>query len=258
MTATRSSGGRAAREPGQVLTRWFWRVAVVGGFLIICFVAGIVLVNVVMGRLVGQGDVVEVPSIEGLALAEARAELGRHDLRLEEEGRTFSAVHPPESVVSQRPRAGSRVKRDRPIRVTVSEGMELATVPALRGVSVSDVHLLLAADGLAQGAVSHARAEGVPGGAIITSAPRPGEKVPRGTEVSLLVSDGPRATSFVMPDLVGRDERHVTEWLLRNNLEPRVAKMIGRGRQSGTVFDQRPPAGARVTEGDLVELKVAR
>lgn len=258
MTAQRGAGGRSGRDPGRTATRWFWRVAVVGGFLLICFVAGILLVNVVMGRLVGQGDVVEVPALEGLPLAEAKLQLARSDLRLEEEERAHSSVYPAETVVAQRPLAGTRVKRNRPVRVTVSEGLQLATVPELRGVSVSDVHLLLAADGLVQGTVSRARAEGVPGGGIITSDPRPGAKVARGTAVSLLVSDGPPATEFVMPDLVGRDERRVTEWLRANQLEPRVVRTIGRGRQSGTVFDQRPAAGTRVKEGDLVELKVAR
>ena len=56
--------------------------------------------------------------------------------------------------------------------------------------------------------------EEVPAGNVISISPSPGEKLPAGSTVYLVVSNGPEVKTVVMPNLVGK-----TRWAAADQLE---------------------------------------
>jgi serine/threonine-protein kinase len=106
--------------------------------------------------------------------------------------------------------------------------------------------------------MSRTHVEDVAADDVVTTDPGPGEVVRRGEAVDLLVSDGPPQTSYLMPDLSGRQVETAASWLGQLGLVPRIVRVPSRGRDPGVVLDHLPSAGERVRAGDIVELKVSR
>ena len=92
----------------------------------------------------------------------------------------FSDVVPNGQVIRVEPAAGSEVQRGSTVRVVVSQGPDLVTVPEITGQTVAEARATLEANGLGI-EVLPADAEG----RVITSDPSPGVQVPRGTTVSV-------------------------------------------------------------------------
>jgi eukaryotic-like serine/threonine-protein kinase len=76
---------------------------------------------------------IEVPSLGGLTLEDARAAVRDADLSLEVAGRTHHPEVPSGAVISQEPGSGATLTRGQTVEVTVSEGPEPIEVPNLRG-----------------------------------------------------------------------------------------------------------------------------
>ena len=234
------------------------KVAGVVVFFGVCFVVGILIVNAVMNVMVGRGSEVAAPNLTGKALVDARETARASGFLVEIGGNKHTAEFPPDTVIRQRPEPGKMMKRGRPIEVVVSLGPEVATVPDLRGVSFSQAQLALVSAGLAVGTMSRAHVQDVAADAVVTCDPGPGEVVPRGTAVNLLVSGGPPETSYLMPDLTGRQVEEVASWLGRLGLVPHITRVAARGRDQDVVLDQSPASGERIQAGEIVDLKVTR
>jgi eukaryotic-like serine/threonine-protein kinase len=234
------------------------KIAGITAFFVVCFVVGILLVNAVMNFMVGRGSEVAAPDLTGKPLAVAREMARASGFQVEIGGNKHTDEFPPDTVIRQRPDPGRMMKRGRPVQVVISLGPELATVPELRGVSFSEAQLALVSAGLTVGTMSRTHVPDVPVDAVVTTDPGPGEVVPRGSSVDLLVSSGPPETSYLMPDLSGRPVETAASWLGQLGLVPRIVRVPSRGRDPGVVLDHRPSAGERVKAGDIVELKVSR
>jgi eukaryotic-like serine/threonine-protein kinase len=76
---------------------------------------------------------IEVPSVGGLSLEEAREVIGDAELALEVGSRTHHPEVPSGAVISQQPEAGTTLTRGETVEVVVSEGPEPIEVPNLRG-----------------------------------------------------------------------------------------------------------------------------
>ena len=112
--------------------------------------------------------------------------------------------------------------------------------------------------GLAQGSVAHSFSPEIPSDYIIGTDPPAGTSLHKGRAVSLLVSLGPEADDFVMPDLRGLP-LHETAYALEGmGFTVRVAERGGWGsflrRRVPTIEEQRPLPGKRVRKGDEIQL----
>jgi eukaryotic-like serine/threonine-protein kinase len=81
---------------------------------------------------------IEVPSITGGSLDEARAAIAELDLELEVEARRHHPEVPSGGVLSQTPDPGATLTRGDVVEVVVSDGPEPIEVPNLRGEKVED------------------------------------------------------------------------------------------------------------------------
>ena len=134
----------------------------------------------------------------------------------------------------------------------VSLGEEFSSVPELFGESRRGAQLLLERAGLRAGGITRAPNEQVGDGLIAGSDPPAESVLPRGTPVALLLSTGPGAELFVMPDLTGREiggVRRQLEALGFRVITPPAAPSVG------PILAQSPPAGSRLTREMQVVLQ---
>jgi eukaryotic-like serine/threonine-protein kinase len=107
-----------------------------GGLLIHMFVAGsLILILCVLyfytwlPSTTNHGETITVPNIEGQPLERVAQFLQEHDLRYEVSDSSYSDDYPPLTVLDQVPVAGSKVKENRKIYISVNR-VTPPTVPS--------------------------------------------------------------------------------------------------------------------------------
>jgi serine/threonine-protein kinase len=93
-------------------------------------------------------------------------------------------------IIRTDPPAGTKVPERTTIEIIVSSGKLEATVPFLNGLTEEAARAALEGVGLVLGVISPANSASVVKGSVIESVPAANERVPGGSVVNLLVSDG--------------------------------------------------------------------
>ncbi|GAB4248051.1 PASTA domain-containing protein [Deferrisoma sp.] len=231
--------------------------------LVVAVYAFLVLVSAGLGAylavawLVERTPEVEVPDLRGLALGEALDRLQGTGLDLEVRDFDYSDTVPENHVLLQHPRPGARVKAGRGVGVILSRGPERHPAPDLRGLSLEDARIRLEELGLK--ARVEARVHRGPEGRVVGQGVAPGQTLPRGAEVPLAVSRGPRPILWRMPRVAGLPLAEALDRIDRLGL--RVGRIeeveILDPAQAGRVVAQDPLPGFPAEEGRLVSLTVA-
>lgn len=151
---------------------------------------------------------------------------------------------------------GSTARRQRTLRVWLSAGQRVTTMPPLVGETERAAQLRLSQDGLSLAAVSEIRSNDLPSDVVV--AQNPPAKAAAG-QVALLVNRGERGVSYVMPDLIGVNGDRAAD-ILRNR-GFRVA-VVGTapypGVAAGIVIRQSPQGGFQIGPGEPISLEVSR
>ena len=242
-------------------------------------------------RLAIHGREAVVPNLSGLSVADANSLASRAGLALNLENRFYSADVPAGRILSQDPAAGSRVRREWPVRITESLGAQRVEIPDLTGQTERSATIGIRRQSLELGVVAHLAIAGDPD-VVLTQTPPANASGVDGPRVSLLVSDAAIAqpNAYAMPSLVGLSYSAanaraasaglhlvaVTESALpaaapatasagpaQNGL-PAAAPASAAATapasastgavHSGTVTAQSPQAGHRVVQGDVVHV----
>src|SRR5574340_218523 len=144
---------------------------------------------------------VSIPKVVGLQVKEAKGLLVSLGLTPEVIAEKASEETPEGEVLTSEPGVDRVVKVGRVVRLTVSSGSRWAKVPDVGDMSVDRARALLKQARLVvkrEKAVYH---PSVPVGYVLGQKPEGGAKVPRGTEMELVVSKGPEpATEVINPD----------------------------------------------------------
>jgi len=224
-------------------------------FLIIFFLSAIL-----SSRVVQKGEMVSVPDLTGKTLAEARAEVSRKHLSLQEDGEAFNDRWERGRIILQEPPAGSKVRTNKVIKVMTSAGSEMVSVPELVGRSLEAAVKILAELGLQRGKISHIHTPRYAAGRIIAQAPLPSpQKIKRTTPIHFLVSQGESEPKYVMPDLIGKRALPAINRL--GNLGFKVADIryaYYPGIGAGIIIKQFPAHGYVVARRNLITLEVSR
>lgn len=200
---------------------------------------------------------VEVPVLVGLTVNEATQKLATLGLGLRvDDNRRADAKVPLGRVMQQDPDAGMRARRQRTIRVWVSSGPRVTTVPTLVGQTERTARIRLDQDGIHIATLSEIRSADYPADAVVAQNPPPAARAP---EVSLLVNRGEQSTTLVMPDLIGMDADRAADALRGRGLRVTiVGSQTVPGIPPGTIVKQTPDGGYKVAEDDPISLEVSR
>ena len=221
----------------------------------ISFTLAWVIVGLVLFPDTGPAPSVVVPAVVGLRFEEAERKLAESGLRAALGETTPSLTAPRRYVLAQTPAAGTSVGDEVTVTLDVSAGQIRANVPSVVGMSRDDAVTALRGANLEVGQVVE-RPASEARGTVLSSQPEPGQQVPQGTPVELVVSTGP--SELRMPDVVGRELFEV-----RATLEQLGLKIFETQYDStsalptGLVVSQIPVAGSVVKAADFISIRVS-
>lgn len=209
--------------------------------------------------LTNHGETITVPDLEGMSMNDLDDFLVERNLRYEVSDSSFSANYPALTVLSQFPKAGSRVKESRKIYLTVNSFNPPTTrMPDLIDRSLRNAQLELNSYELERGkiilkpspfenAVLEQRFEG--------ESIEPGTKIPKGSVIDLVVGDGYGNRVFKIPSFIGMPFDEVKISLTGMNL--RLGSIINQGdslEAPGFIYKQIPEEGEVVKVGEAIDL----
>ncbi len=204
-----------------------------------------------------RANEVNVPDLAGRSVNDASARLDDLGLTLRvDENRRADPRVPAGRILQQDPAPGAHVRRQRSVRVWVSEGEAATIVPSLVGDTERSAQVRLQQGGLTLAATAEVRTHDYPPDAVIAQDPAPGA---HNASVALLVNRSSRGATFVMPDLIGVDGERAAELMRKRGF--RVA-VVGTqpypGVPAGIVIRQTPAGGFQVGPGEAIALEVSR
>lgn len=210
-------------------------------------------------KLILRQDMVTLPNFIGKPIEDVRAEASKKGLSLSVAGVQTSGDYARGRVIHQDPSDGSQIRIHKPVRVIISAGSEIVTVPKLEGRSVEASVDILREAGLVRGRMTQIHTTLFPAGRILAQQPLPDVDVPRNSAVGLLVSQGENEAKFLMPDLVYKKASTAIERL--KSLEFKVSDIryvSYPGWEPGIILNQVPPPGFRVQRRNLISLEVSK
>ncbi|MGW6545934.1 Stk1 family PASTA domain-containing Ser/Thr kinase [Streptomyces massasporeus] len=206
---------------------------------------------------INSGQFTEVPPLLAKTQEQAEDRLRDAGLELGKVKHAYSDTVERGQIISSDPKAGTRIRGNDAVGITVSDGPETVRVPALAGRTLDEARSLLKEDGLEPGMVTREFSEDVPRGSVITARPADGTKVRAGTGVALVVSKGARID---IPDVTGSDEADARSELTEAGLKVKIAteRVTSSEYDKGQVVRQSPASGGAAAEGDTVTLTLSK
>ena len=182
--------------------------------------------------------------------------------RLADAGLEVTAVpvfdeEPPGTVVDTVPAPRDRILKDGSVELSVSQGPEMTLVPAdLVGKPVEEVRAALSGAGLALGPVETPYDDAAPAGSVMALSHQPGAEIPKGTEVTLTVSQGPAPVTI--PQVIGATQEQATKDLEAEGLVVEATPAFSDTVPAGAVVDQEPEQGTLGHRRDTVTIVVSQ
>jgi len=242
--------------------------------LVMALVAVALLAAIATMHFAIHGAEGRVPSLKGMTVAEARSQTSGLGLNLDVDNRYYSGDVTAGHILSQSPAPGTVVRREWRVRVAESLGPQKVEVPETVGQDERVASLRLRRVGLEAGVTVRLPWSKAAEGTVLAQDPPAHAQGIARPSIDLLVAapsdDAP--DGFVMPDLSGLPVVTAQAELKRMGIQterPRFVDVpvapVGTGNAApvmpvkpGAVIAQQPAAGARVAQGDLVKLTVAK
>ncbi len=256
-----------------MMRRVFFNFFQVASLLLLLVAAGLLAAITTMHFAI-HGAEVQVPSLKGMTVAEARSQTSGLGLSLDVDNRYYSAAVAAGHILTQSPPTGTVVRREWRVRVSESLGPQKVDVPDTVGSAERVAALRLRRAGLEVGAVAQLPwANGAEGTVLAQDPPAHALDIER-PSVNLLVAAPDDATpdGYVMPDLVGVPVVAAQAELAKVGIATAPPAFVdvpvapvGSGATPprlpvapGSVIAQEPQAGGRVDQSIQVKLTVAK
>ncbi len=213
--------------------------------------------------LTNQGESLTVPNLEGMSFDKVDEVLTSRKLRYEVQAdSSYSAEHPPFTILKQYPVAGSKVKENRKISLSLNAANPpVVKMPRLKDGSVKNAQMVLESFGLVLGEIEYKPdlyqnvvLEQMYKGKKIEE----GVAIHKGSKIDLIVGDGLGNTLLSVPDVSGLDLEDAELLVVGSGLKlGSVVYGPGEaGQRQGTIMRQLPSAGENVRTGEVIDLWV--
>jgi len=196
-------------------------------------------------------ELFDVPDVVGKSIDEARSLLSAAGFSVQIANQDYNNSVPKDAVIALTPDT-TRARKGTAFAADVSKGPPPVTVPDITGMTASKAKAALDSAGLAF-VENDVYSDTVDSGTVISSDPAGGSSAPKGSNVTVSVSKGPRP--FPMPNLVGvqlsaaKARANSLGLVVRNTYA-----VPGSGKPHGQVQGQNPPAGTNVRKGTAIDL----
>jgi beta-lactam-binding protein with PASTA domain len=242
--------------------------------LLMLLVAVALLAAITTMHFAIHGAEVQVPSLKGMTVADARSETAGLGLNLDVDNRYYSGDVATGHILSQSPAAGTVVRREWQVRVSESLGPQKVDVPDTVGLEERVAELELRRAGLEVGTTARMPYAKATEGTVLAQDPPAHAQDIAQPSVNLLVAapDDEIPDGYVMPDLVGLPVVSAQSALEKVGIKTappiyinEAVGPIGSGSalprmpvKPGAVTAQTPAAGTRVDQSTMVRLTVAK
>ena len=163
------------------------------------------------------------------------------------------------TIITQNPAAGRSMMRDEDgiyVKLTVSTGTILTTVPEVSGYDYREAVLLLQNAGFLV-EIENVTSDSVDKDKVISISPSAGEKISAGSTVYVTVSSGSQLVLITMPNLIGLTEDAAIKKLQKLGLSYGGTEKRSSEYEPGTVIGQSTNAFAQVEEHAKIYLVVS-
>ncbi|HET9401886.1 MAG TPA: PASTA domain-containing protein [Candidatus Acidoferrales bacterium] len=232
--------------------QWLLRMSV----LVFVLAAAAFLSAITTMRIAIRGRQVSMPAIVGLKTADAQKLLASNGLGMKISDKVYDAA-PVGNVVRQSPAGRAQLKSGQDAHVIVSLGPLRVPIPDLEGQTVRVARITLMQNGLQPGEVTAPYLDTAAPDTVVEQDPKPGANA-SSPHVDLLAPLGPRQPAFIMPYVIGLNSTDAQRpFLLAGLHNVKATPTPAPQWPVGTVIDQTPLAGTRVSADSTIELKVA-
>ncbi|MET9917964.1 Stk1 family PASTA domain-containing Ser/Thr kinase [Streptomyces sp. NPDC006435] len=207
--------------------------------------------NASVTLVVSRGpEIVKVPELRGLSLADARKELKKVGLVSGMVTKEFSEDIVRGDVIRTDPGANTGRHPDSAVALVVSKGAPV-DVPDVTGLSVEDATAALEEEGLKAEVLPDRVNSPEVAGDIARQSPGQGSEAAEGDTIKLTVSKGPRMID--VPDVTGKDVDEATAELEDAGFEVKVDRPFL--SFSDTIASQSVDGGDQAPEGSTITIK---
>ncbi len=214
------------------------------------------LVQFVMGS-----DEVPVPDLKDKTVLEAEKLLSEASLKIIIEDEVYDENVEKDVIVSQLPKADTKVKKGREVAVVVSLGSSEIAVPDLTGKTEQEARVMLENEDLVLGTVTLVTDADKPLGVVVYQSVEADKTVKAGTTVDVMIND-PDAeledVTVTVPTLKGKTLEQALQALKNAGLEPgTMTQASSTEYYNNYVISQQSPAGSSVEKGTAIGLTVS-
>jgi len=219
---------------------------------VLFYILSFILLGLIFGfltfKILSFSRTVEVPDLYGKSSVEASKLLREKGLNLKIEGEDYDSSTLPGHILKQDVPAKKKVKEGRGIKVILSKGPRVQSIPVLVTETLSNAEALLIQKGLKIAKVIRVHSNKIEKDRIIAQDPEPTEKV--SDYITVLVSSGPHEVIYYCPDFKDMPADEAKELIERLNL-----KMVTSG-SGNLVRAQKPNPKTYVKTGDTIYLQL--
>ena len=236
------------------------RVAKISVLLIVFLIITGTTAYLTLTFIIKNEDTVVVPDLLGKDVVYSLEILTDLGLNTKIKGSEYNDDFPKNHVILQEPLPGSEIKKGRDLRILLSRGPKVITMPNVTGLPVRQAHLLLEESGLCMGHDTYVHdTETADKDVVIAQDPLYSIRVSRGRCVNLLVSMGQRPRAYQMLDLKGLSVDEAVIYIERSHLQVgRFRYEFHQDRPDNIIVEQYPESGYRVLEKSPIDLVVNR
>lgn len=252
-------------DEGEVST--FYRVvASMGGILAtLALVVVISLAGVFWLPNLGKAKSYSVPNVIDMTLEMAKEEIEKTNLKVKviqlETDEADNGI-----VVDQNPSAGTAVKKNSIVEITVAisdknantDINEEITVPDFENADSTEVMRQIVALGLQVGDTSFDYSDTIESGKVMSQTPAAGSIAKQGDVVDLVISKGVEKSNIAVPDLRGLTPDQARSTLKGLKLELGEQKEEVSDTEAGYIIRQSLSVGTTVEEGTKVNITVSK
>ena len=219
-----------------------------------------------LGLLTKHSSEVKVPNVTGKQLKSARTALERMGFEVDVDS-YYDPTKKPYSILAQIPTMNSIVKEGRTIFLTVNKAeAPLTSMPKLTDLSYRSAVLILKSSRLIMGDTFHRPdyAKGAVLDQLYKGRPiKPGDMLPQGSKIDLVVGDGFGNVEMNVPDVIGMTAEEGMAIINGNGLTPTtIWDGVIDDSASAIIYFQTPAPyneldePNRIKEGDIVDLRI--
>jgi len=221
---------------------------------------GIASAFAVVALLLRQEEV-RVPDLIGQDIVSVLEMVAQEGLQLKVDRREPHPAIPRDTVISQTPAPGTGIKKERQVRVVVSQGPSELLAPKLVGENFRKADITIRQAAFVPGDISRVASDSVDRDIVIAQHPQAGSPLEKGGTITLLVSAGKKAEPLVMPKLTGKRAEEALRIVNRMGLQHRVTIRAAGDKPMGAeriVIGQKPGAGYPVSTEATVDIVVSK